>query len=124
MNGFDSLVLLQATGAAAPQGSFMMSFAPLLFMILIFYFLLIRPQQKKQRLHQKMLSEIKKGDRVLTTGGIFGLVENVKDNGVLVIKVADNVKLEFARSAVATVLKGSSEISAAANKPSEIKSNS
>lgn len=113
MNLSDMLVLLQtSTGthaAANPQGNMLYSFAPLLFMILIFYFLLIRPQQRKQKEHQKMLSEIKKGDRVITTGGIYGLVERVREDGILIIKVADNVKLEFARSAVSSIAKNAGQ---------------
>jgi len=100
--------LLQATGQSQ-QGNFLFSFAPLLFMIVIFYFLLIRPQQKKQKEHKNMLSQIKKGDRVLTNGGILGLIERVKDDGNLIIKVADNVKIEFAKSSVASLIKGSGQ---------------
>jgi len=106
MNLFDSIVFLQA---AKQQGSLFFSFAPLLFMILIFYFLLIRPQQKKQKAHQSMLSELKKGDRVLTSGGIIGLIERVKDDGNLLIKVADNVKLEFAKSSVSSIVRAGVE---------------
>lgn len=109
MSLFDVFPLLQATGQAQPQGGLMFSFAPLLFMIVIFYFLLIRPQQKKQKEHQSMLSQLKKGDRILTSGGLYGLIERVKDDGTLVIKIADNVKVEFAKSAVASVVKNSGQ---------------
>jgi len=108
MSLLNFMPLLQATGQSQ-QGNFLFSFAPLLFMIVIFYFLLIRPQQKKQKEHKNMLSQIKKGDRVLTNGGILGLIERVKDDGNLIIKVADNVKIEFAKSSVASLIKGSGQ---------------
>ncbi len=69
----------------------------------IFYFLLIRPQQKKQKQHQNMLESIKKGDRVVTSGGMYGTVIGVKDN-VVVLKIADEVKVEFAKSAISSIV--------------------
>ena len=69
----------------------------------IFYFLLIRPQQKKQKQHQNMLEAIKKGDRVVTSGGVYGTVIGVKDN-IVVLKIADDVKVEFAKSAIASIV--------------------
>ena len=68
----------------------------------IMYFLLIRPKQKEQKEHQRMLSAIQKGDRILTNGGLFGLVEMVKEKeGILVVKIAEKVKVEVSRGAVA-----------------------
>lgn len=75
-----------------------------LFMILIFYFLLFRPQQKKQKEQQKMLESIKKGDRVLTSGGLFGTVVGVKDD-IAVLRIADDVKVEVTKSSIQTVVK-------------------
>ena len=71
--------------------------------ILIFYFLIIRPQSKKSKDTKRMLSELKKGDKVVTIGGIRGVVQAVRDDAV-VIKVADGMKLEFSKSAVSTVV--------------------
>jgi len=71
--------------------------------IVVFYFLVIRPQNKKQKDAKKMLSSIRRGDRVVTIGGLHGVVESVKDDAV-VLKVDDNVKMKFSKSAVATVL--------------------
>ena len=80
---------------------------PLLFVILatfaIFYFILIRPQQKKQKQLQKMIEALKKGDRVMTNGGIFGTVAGFKDNNVI-LKVDDNTKIEVIKNAVASVV--------------------
>jgi len=92
---------------------------PLLFVILatfgIFYFILIRPQQKKQKELQKMVEALKKGDRVMTNGGIFGTVAGVKDN-IVVLRIADEVKIEVLKSAVATVLNKDAQAGAPAGK--------
>lgn len=102
-----------AGGDAAQQPSFLIQMLPLVFIFVIFYFMLIRPQQKRQKEHQKLISGVKSGDRVVTNAGIHGIVANVKDK-TIVIKVADNVKLEFDRGAIAT-------IKASADEPEETK---
>ncbi len=105
MSFYNMITFMQAQ----QQGGLLFSFAPLLFMVVIFYFLLIRPQQKRQKELKTMLDQLKKGDRVLTSGGIYALIERVKDDGVLVVKVADNVKIEVAKSAVTALVKGSGQ---------------
>ena len=75
----------------------------LLFMFLIIYFLMIRPEQRKQKERQKLLSALKKGDRVMTSAGMFGTVGNVKDNTVMV-KIAENTVVEFSKNAITSVL--------------------
>lgn len=87
--------------AGAPQSlqNSLMQFVPLILIFVVFYFLLIRPQQKKQKELKDMISALKKGDKVITTGGIYGEVENVKEN-TIVLKVADKVRLEVLKSAV------------------------
>ncbi|MBM4174716.1 MAG: preprotein translocase subunit YajC [Ignavibacteria bacterium] len=70
---------------------------------LIFYFLIIRPQQKRQKERDKLLGELKKGDKVITGSGIHGTIIGIEEKTVL-IQVSDNVKLKFERSAVATIL--------------------
>ncbi len=77
---------------------------PLIFIFVIFYFLLIRPQQKKAKEHAKLVSSLKTGDEVVTNAGIHGVIANVKEKTVI-IKIADNVKVEFDRAAVAAVEK-------------------
>lgn len=69
---------------------------------LIFYFLLIRPQSKKQKQQQEMLNGLRKGDKVITSGGIYGTISKVREE-VVVLQVAENVKIEVARSAIATL---------------------
>lgn len=75
---------------------------------LIFWLLIIRPQQKKQKGRQKLLDSVKKGDKVVTAGGIHGTVVGVEDK-TLLIQIADNVKVKYERSAVSQVLRESSE---------------
>jgi preprotein translocase subunit YajC len=89
--------------AAAPgngQSNPLMGLVPFLLVLVIFYMLILRPQQKRQREHKSMLESLEKGDRVLTTGGLYATVLNVKDS-VLVATIADGVKVEISRSAVA-----------------------
>ena len=83
----------------------------LIFIGVIFYFLLIRPQQKQRKEQQKLIESLKTGDKVVTSSGIHGMISNVKERTVL-LKVADNVKIEIDKAAVATVLARSSEESA------------
>lgn len=75
--------------------------------ILIFYFLFIRPQQKTQRELKKAIEALKKGDRVLTSGGMYGTVLGIKDD-VIVLTISENTKAEFAKSAVTVVVSKSS----------------
>lgn len=100
------LLLAQAAPAGPEQPPVLFQFLPLIIIAVLFYFLLIRPQQRKQKEHQKLVAGIKTGDKVVTSAGIHGIVANVKEATVLV-KVADNVKIEMDKAAVATVLKAS-----------------
>jgi preprotein translocase subunit YajC len=86
-------------GGGSPMGLLL----PLFGMLAIFYFLLIRPQQKKQRHLQQMIGALKKGDRVLTTGGIYGTVLNVKEH-IVVLKIAEDVKVEVVKNAVGSIV--------------------
>lgn len=95
-------LLLQAAPAAAPAAGGFGMLMPLVLIVGIMYLFMIRPQQKKQKETQKMLDALKKGDKVVTIGGIHGTIASVKENTVLV-KVDDNTKIEFNRTAIATV---------------------
>src|ERR1700716_3586925 len=102
------LFLAQAQPAAPvpgqnPSGGFGY-FVPFIFIFVIMYFVLFRPQKKRQQEQQRLISSLKTGDRVVTNAGIHGLISNVKDTTVIV-KVADNVKIEMEKSAVTNVLK-------------------
>ena len=70
-------------------------FIPLILIFVIFYFFLIRPQQKKAKDHKTMVENLKRGDKVITSGGIFGRVERVIDNEKVEVEIADNVKVEI-----------------------------
>lgn len=76
---------------------------PFLLIILVFYFLLIRPNQTRQKKWQQMLANLKSGDRITTNGGIRGTIIAIKDDAVQIRVAPDNVKLEIARSAIASV---------------------
>ena len=83
------------------SGSMWTSFIPIVAMIVIFYFLLIRPSQKKEKDRKKMLEAVQKGDKVITVGGIYGTVVNVKaEEGIIVLKIGDGTKVDFAKSAI------------------------
>jgi preprotein translocase subunit YajC len=86
-----------------PGGSGLLSLAPLLFIFAIFYFLLIMPQQKKQKKWQAMLSELKNGDRIVTSGGLRGTIINLKDDALVLRVPPDNLKLEISRASVVSV---------------------
>lgn len=81
---------------------------PAVFVIAIFYFVLIMPEKKKQRARQSMLSEMKKGDKVMTTSGMLGTVAQIKDD-VITLQVADGVRLRFTRAAVQQILEPTGE---------------
>lgn len=78
---------------------------PLVFIFVIFYFLLIRPQKTKEKEHKKMLANLDKNDEVVTSGGIHGTIVNVKDKTVM-LRVDDNVKIEVEKNAIIHVKKG------------------
>lgn len=78
-------------------------FVPIIGMIVIFYFLLIRPQQKRQKATQKMIDAVKKGDRVVTSSGLYGTVAGIKEN-IIILKIAENTKVEMLKSSVSGVI--------------------
>ncbi len=90
--------------AAAQQPSMLASFIPLILIFLIFYFLLIRPQQKKQKEHKILLDSIQRGDEILSSGGILGKVIKV-DNDKLTVEISKGVNVTIIRSTVADVIK-------------------
>jgi preprotein translocase subunit YajC len=96
----------QAAGGGAAQSGGplggIMSFAPFILIIGIFYFLIIRPQNKKRKETEKMLSALKKGDKIVTIGGIHGTIQSARESTVIV-RVDDNTRIEFSRSAISTV---------------------
>ncbi|MEW6097253.1 MAG: preprotein translocase subunit YajC [bacterium] len=85
-----------------PAGSAISAFLPLIIIFAIFWFLLIRPQQKEKKAHQQMIANLKKGDKVITSSGIYGTIFDVKDKTVL-LRIGDkDMKIELLKSAIAS----------------------
>ena len=100
----NTIALLQAGGS----GAFLVQILPIAAIFLVFYFIVIAPANKQRRKTQEMLSALKKGDRVVTQGGIYGTVQGVEAE-VVYLKIADNVKIKLARSAITSIVAGESE---------------
>ena len=104
---FGLLVSTAHAQTAAPAGgqpSVFEMFVPFIFIFVIFYFLIIRPQSKRQKEHQKFLSELKRGDEVITSSGILGRIDGITDQFVTV-EIADGVKVKMLRTQIATTQK-------------------
>lgn len=93
------------TGPGASAPSTLISFAPLVLVFVVFYFLLIRPQQKKTKEHREMLARLKKNDEVVTSGGIYGKVVALTD-AVVTLEVASNVRIRVHRPQISEIIKG------------------
>ena len=88
-------------------GGMITSFLPLILIFVIFYFLLIRPQSKKAKEHKQMLDNLKKGDKVMTTGGVYGVIEDIDANAVILkVGIKDDVKIKVNRSYIAGLRDG------------------
>jgi preprotein translocase subunit YajC len=99
---FSQKALFAADSAQAstnPLGGFF----PLIIIFVIFYFFLIRPQQKKSKEHQNLLNALKKDDKIITNGGLYGIVTAVKGE-IVEVKIAENVRVQIAKSAISTVV--------------------
>lgn len=95
-------LLLQAGGGAPGSMGGLMQFLPFLLIFLVIYFLMIRPQSKKQKKQREMLSNLKAGDEIITIGGIHGTIAGIREkDNALIVKVNDSTKIVFDRSAVA-----------------------
>ncbi|HAM39042.1 MAG: preprotein translocase subunit YajC [Elusimicrobia bacterium RIFOXYC2_FULL_34_12] len=88
---------------AAQGASMFSSLLPIILIFVVFYFLLIRPQAKKQKEHQKMLNNLKKGDRVITLSGIYGNVQDIQGN-IVKLKISENVNVQILKSAISAVV--------------------
>ena len=92
-----SFVLMQAEQG----GSAFMAFLPFILIFVIIYFLMIRPQTKKQKETKLMIQSLQKGDEVVTVGGIYGTIAGIKEKeGILILKIADNVKVSISRASI------------------------
>lgn len=100
----DFLAHAMTGGTGGSGGGSFGAFVPLILMFAIFYFLLIRPQQKKAKIHKQMLSSVKKGDKVVSSGGLHGLVTGVSDD-VVTMEIAPKVRVKVSRSSIAGILR-------------------
>jgi preprotein translocase subunit YajC len=101
----NAIALLQTSGGA---GAALVQFAPIVAIGLVFYFLVNAPANKQRKKTQEMISSLKKGDKVITTGGIYGTVQGVEADAVY-LKIAENVKIKVTRSAVSGIVTEDSE---------------
>ncbi|HSV29662.1 MAG TPA: preprotein translocase subunit YajC [Candidatus Omnitrophota bacterium] len=92
--------------AAAPAGGqdMLTSFLPLILIFVVFYFLLIRPQQKRMKAHKELLASLRRGDRVVTSGGIIGVVNKVVSDTEVILEIADNVKVRVVRATIQDIM--------------------
>lgn len=95
--------LQQGGTPARPQGSLLTALLPFVLVFVIFYLLIIMPQRKRQKKHQEMVGQLKPGDKIVTTGGIYGTVMGVQQDKIE-LKIASNVKIDITRNAVAAFL--------------------
>ena len=103
-----------AQGAGGGSGDFLVQLFPLILIFVVFYFLMIRPQQKKAKAHREMVNALRRGDRVLLSGGIFGQVAKVISDAEVLVEIADKVQIRVTRGAVAEVLEKTAPVSAVA----------
>ncbi len=95
-------------GAGGEGGGGLAAFVPLILMFVIFYFLLIRPQSKKQKLHKELLSNLKKGDQVVTTGGLYGQITGITET-MITLEIAERVRVKVARGFIQSVVSPSNQ---------------
>ncbi len=98
-----SVLGMAGTASAGQSGSLSQTLLMVGVLFAIFYFLLIRPQKKQQEKHKQMIESLKKGDKIITTGGIYGVIANVKDRS-FIVKVDDNTKIEVTKSCISTIV--------------------
>jgi len=89
-------------GQGGQQGGGILMWLPWILIFVVFYFLLIRPQQKRQKEHRLLLESLRKGDKVVTSSGMFGTIVGINDKeNIVVLKVSENVKIEFLKTSIA-----------------------
>jgi len=119
---FISQAFAQAAGGPAAGGlAGMEQFLPLVLIFVVFYFLLLRPQQQKIKQHKEMVNQLRRGDRVVTQGGIIGAINKVVSDTEVIVEIADGVRVSVVRSAIAEVVSKTEPVSAAAKDKSDAK---
>ena len=99
MSPIELIISFPIAQAAAPSGGGLSQFLPIILLFVGMWFLIIAPQRKKQKAHDKMITELKTGDAIITSGGIYGSITNVKDDR-FVVRVADNMKIELTKQSI------------------------
>ena len=102
------------SGAGGQAGGGLTAFIPLILMFVIFYFLLIRPQQKKAKEHREMIGSLKKGDRIITTGGLYGRITGM-DDATLTVEISDKVRVKISRGNITSVIRPADKTQVAKN---------
>ncbi len=93
----------QPAASSGGTASVLINFVPLVLIFGVFYFLVIMPQQKKHKKHEELLNNLKKGDRVITLGGILGVVAGIKENNIVSLEISNGVKIDVLKNSVSTV---------------------
>ncbi|GAN32634.1 MAG: preprotein translocase subunit YajC [Candidatus Brocadia sp. AMX2] len=116
------LFLLQAAGKQSSPGGMLSMLLPFILMFVVMYFLILRPQKKKERERKALLSRIKKNDRVVTAGGVHGVITSVRENEIILrVDDAKDVKIKVDRSAIVTVLEVAHDVEDTEESKEEIK---
>ena len=118
---FISPAFAQAAGGAGGGGSMLTQLMPLVLIFAVFYFLLIRPQQKKAKEHKAMISAVRRGDKVVTAGGIMGKITKVYDDDRAMVEIADGVRIEVVQSTLPAVMSKSEPADGGSDKKSDKK---
>lgn len=109
----------QAAGQAGGFAGQLESFLPLVLIFVVFYFLMIRPQQKKMKAHKEMMSQLRRGDRVLTQGGIIGTINKVVDEKEVVVEIAEGVRVRVVRGTIQDVISKTEPVAGDVEKPAD-----
>jgi preprotein translocase subunit YajC len=115
---FVSPAFAQAGGDAAGAGAGVLQFLPLVLIFVVFYFLLIRPQHRKMKQHKEMLAAVRRGDRIVTGGGILGTVSKVIDDNEVLVEIAEGVRVRVQKALISSVLAKTEAATASPQPPS------
>jgi preprotein translocase subunit YajC len=109
----------QAAGSAGGIAGGIESFLPLVLIFVVFYFLMIRPQQKKMKAHKELMGQLRRGDRVLTSGGIIGTINKVVDEKEVVVEIAEGVRVRVLRGTIQDIISKTEPVAGEVEKPAD-----
>lgn len=112
-----------ADGNTTKQPSSLLSFLPMIAFIAIMYFLLIRPQQKKQKQHKALIDSIKKGDKVMTNSGLIAVVDSIENDQEVILEIANGVKCRFLKATIMNVINNNTNTTTTSNNKPQIEDN-